>query len=111
MQRRLIASTVIVLTLAAALPAHAAPQRSAASVTTQLPRTAVPRHYDVALVPNAAASTFTGKVTITLDVVKATSTITLNAADLAFTRAVIKPATGSKATPARTSIDKDNQTA
>jgi aminopeptidase N len=105
MQHRLIASAVLALAATCSLATHAAPRVPAAVVTTQLPRTAVPRHYDVALVPDAAAGTFTGKVTITLDVVKATSTITLNAADLAFTRAAIGK------TLARTSIDAGAQTA
>jgi aminopeptidase N len=113
MQRRLIASAV--LTLAAtcalsALPAHAAPRAVQASITTQLPRTAVPRHYDVTIAPDAAAGTFAGKVVITLDVVKATGTITLNAADLAFTQATIARA-GGAALPATTSVDKEAQTA
>ena len=50
----LAANGPIATTAAATLPTHAAPQLPAASVTTQLPRTAVPRHYDVALVPDAA---------------------------------------------------------
>src|SRR4051794_35121519 len=96
MQRRLIATAVLTLAAAcslSALPAHAALPTSAA-VTTQLPRTAMPRHYDVAITPDATAGTFTGKVAITLDVVKSTSTITLNAADLAFKKATIAPARG-----------------
>lgn len=113
MQRRLIATAV--LTLAAAcslstLPAHAAPRAAQEAVTSQLPRTAVPRHYDVALTPDAAAASFAGKVTITLDVVQATSTITLNAADLTFRQAAITPAKGA-ALAATTSIDREAQTA
>ena len=111
MQRRLIATAV--LTLAASLsfvPVHAAPRVAEAAVTTQLPRVAVPRHYDVALTPDAAAGTFAGKVTIALDIVNATNAITLNAADLAFKGAAITPARG-KAVAGRTSIDKDAQTA
>ena len=111
MQRRLIATAV--LTLAATcslLPAHAAPRAVQAAVTTQLPRTAVPRHYDVALTPDAQAGTFAGKVAITLDVVQGTRTITLNAADLAFKSAAI---TQGRGTPqaASTSIDDAAQTA
>jgi aminopeptidase N len=113
MQRRLIATAVLTLAATCAvstLPAHAAPQSATASVTTQLPRTAIPRHYDVAITPDAAAGTFTGKVTVTLDVVSATSTITLNAADLAFKKVAITPARGA-AMHAEPSIDKAAQTA
>ena len=112
MQRRLIATAVLTLAAAcslSALPSHAALPTSAA-VTTQLPRTVMPRHYDVAITPDATAGTFTGKVAITLDVVKATSTITLNAADLAFKKATIAPARGA-ALVATTSVDKAAQTA
>ena len=109
MQRRLIATAVLALAATCSLSyAIAAPVRAAA--TTQLPRTAVPRHYDVALAPDAAAGTFAGKVTITLDIVQPTSTITLNAADLAFRTASIAPARGA-ALAGTTAIDKDAQTA
>jgi aminopeptidase N len=64
----------------------------------------------VALTPDAAAGTFAGKVTITLDVTTPTTTITLNAADLAFSSAVLAPAHGAAMT-ARTSVDKEAQTA
>jgi len=118
MQRRLIATAVLTLAASlslATLPANvnAAPRVADATVTTQLPRNAAPRNYDVALTPDAAAGTFAGKVTITLDVVTATSTITLNAADLAFKSAAITTIStkGGKALPARTSIDKEAQTA
>jgi aminopeptidase N len=110
MQRSLIATAVLALAAACSLPAHAAPQPARAAVTTQLPRTAVPRHYDVLIAPEATKGTFGGKVTITLDVIAPTDAITLNAADLAFTRATLTPAAG-KALDARTSIDAAAQTA
>jgi aminopeptidase N len=56
-------------------------------VTTQLPRTVRPSHYHVSLVPNASSSTFTGKVTISIEVLSKTSSITLNAANLIFSSA------------------------
>ena len=52
--------------------------------TTQLPRTVRPSHYAVSITPDAAKATFTGRVVITLDVLTATSSITLNATDLTF---------------------------
>jgi hypothetical protein len=113
MQRRLIATAVLTLAATCAvssLPAHAAPRAVQAAVTTQLPRTAVPRHYEVTLTPDAQAGTFAGKVMITLDVVQGTRTITLNAADLAFTRAAITQG-GGAALAATTSVDDAAQTA
>ena len=113
MQHRLIATAVVALAATSSLPVltvQAAPLPARAAVTTQLPRSAVPRHYDVAITPDAAAATFAGKVTITLDIVAATNAITLNAADLAFTRAALTPARG-PALVARTSIDKEAQSA
>ncbi|WP_332876980.1 M1 family metallopeptidase [Massilia sp. S19_KUP03_FR1] len=110
MQRRLIATAVLALAAACALPVHAAPRPVAPMVTTQLPRSAVPRHYEVVIAPDAVAGTFAGKVTITLDIIAPTDAITLNAADLAFTRATLAAA-GGKAQDARTSVDAAAQTA
>jgi aminopeptidase N len=49
-----------------------------------LPKSLVPEHYELALAPNAAALTFTGKVSITVNVLAPTRTITLNAVNLTF---------------------------
>ena len=68
-----------------------------AATTTQLPRGVTPLHYDVALTPDAKAAKFGGVVKIDVQVDKATSSITLNAAGLEFksaaltTRAKIAP--------------------
>ena len=51
---------------------------------TQLPRTVTPTHYAIAITPNAADANFTGQVNITIEVKKPTTSITLNASDLAF---------------------------
>ena len=71
---------------AATATAKAPPVRE---VTTQLPRGVVPSHYDVSIVPHADKMSFDGKVTITLDVVKPTASIVLNAADLTFSSATL----------------------
>ena len=87
MRRSLISSAVLALTVLSSVPALAATAPAATNagqVTTQLPRNAVPTHYAVALVPHAATSSFDGTVTIALDIKQATSTLTLNAADLVF---------------------------
>ncbi len=64
--------------------------------TTQLPRTIRPTHYDVALVPNAQARTFEGKVGIAIDVLEPTATITLNALDMTFNSVNLTDSAGNK---------------
>ncbi|HVF94551.1 MAG TPA: M1 family metallopeptidase [Sphingomonas sp.] len=77
------------LTLSVSAPALAA---------GQLSRTVLPVVYDIDVVPDATAMTFKGSETVELDVREATRTITLNAADLAVTRASLdgKPVAGIK---------------
>ncbi len=48
----------------------------------RLPRSVLPRHYDVTLDPELAAGTFTGTVSITVDVVYAVDRIVVNAIEL-----------------------------
>ncbi len=97
---RLLATAAV---LALAAPLAAAPV--APEVTTQLPRTVRPTHYDVAIVPDVAGLTFAGKVGIAVEVLAPTSTITLNAANLTFDRVTL----GSEA--AMVKVDADAQTA
>ena len=117
MQRSLISLAVIALLgLSAGLSpasAGAAPAKSEKAVTTtQLPRTAAPSHYAVSLVPDAANRSFSATATISLDIRQATSSLTLNAADLAFSAAAISAGPGKPALAApRISIDNDKQTA
>ncbi|MBC7664319.1 MAG: M1 family metallopeptidase, partial [Caulobacter sp.] len=113
MKRSLISAAVLVLAAGAALPALAAPAAAtakAAQVTSQLPRAVSPTHYAVSITPNAAASTFAARVVITVNVSEPTSAITLNAADLAFTSAVLSGAKGAPVT-AKSSVDAAAQTA
>eukprot|EP01030_Chromulinospumella_sphaerica_P027461 gene27461-27727_t len=100
MQRTLI-SLAAMLALGATLPASALaaahPAASAskpATVTSQLPRHAVPSHYAVSLVPDAAQRSFSGSVTITLNMLEASDSLTLHAADLSFRGAAISAAGG-----------------
>ena len=95
----------------AAAPAAASTAKASQEATTQLPRGVVPSHYDIALVPDAAAGTFTGKATITLNVARATDSITLNAADLKFAGASVSPAAGGAPQTATVAIDAAAQTA
>jgi aminopeptidase N len=66
-----------------------------------LPDSVVPLHYELALVPDAAALTFTGKVAITVEVVAPGPTITLNAVGLTFDNATLDGGPD-----ARVSLDK-----
>ncbi|HEV2321613.1 MAG TPA: M1 family metallopeptidase, partial [Gammaproteobacteria bacterium] len=72
-----------------------------------LPDDVVPTHYDLSIVPDAAKLTFTGSVSIDIDVTQATKTIVLNAADLSFKRVTLK---GVSKAPS-VSFDKDRETA
>ena len=115
MHRRLL-SAAVALAFAGlpAIHAVAAPTRvakSAVETTTQLPRGVAPSHYDVSLTPDAAGASFAAKAVITVTVAKATDSITLNAADLAFSGASIAAAAGGAATPATTTVDAEAQTA
>ncbi|MFL6706879.1 MAG: M1 family metallopeptidase [Massilia sp.] len=119
MQRSLISAAVLSLTLAGPLvqQAAAAPRINLASAdagqTTQLPRGVRPTHYDVALAPDAARSSFSASVTISIEVQAATDTITLNATDLAFSRASLTSvtATSGAALAGTVSVDAAAQTA
>lgn len=84
---------------------------TADTVTTQLPRSVRPSHYDVTVTPDAKALTFAGKAAITVDVVEATSTITLQAADLAIAKAALATSAGKRLGAATVSLDTAAQTA
>ena len=120
MQRSLISAAVLSLTLAGPFQQAVAAPRAAASPvagadtgqTTQLPRGVRPTHYDVAITPDAASSSFAATVTIAIEVQKATDTITLNATDLAFKRASLAAVAGSSAAQTGTvTLDAAAQTA
>ncbi len=85
--------------------AFAAPEAPAERVV--LPTTAVPTAYDLAVVPNAAAKTFSGTVAVALKVVKPTNDIVLNAAGLTFKSVSLN---GRKEAP-RVGYDAENETA
>jgi aminopeptidase N len=118
MHRSLISAAVaLAFTTAPALHANAAPAAADAAAgmsvetTTQLPRGIVPTHYQISLTPDAAASTFAARAVITINVGKATDSITLNAADLKFGKAALTPAAGGTAQDATVSVDAGAQTA
>lgn len=71
-------------------------------VTTQLPRAVRPLHYTVSVTPDATALKFTGDVAIEIEVLEATNSITLNAADLNIRTARlagVEPGKGGPGTP------------
>src|SRR5258708_5424095 len=54
-----------------------------------LPEGVVPKHYELALAPDAEALSFSGTVSISIDVSAPTSSVTVNAAGLTFDHAPI----------------------
>ncbi len=56
----------------------------------RLPRSVVPRHYELTLAPDLDASRFDGVETVTVDVLEPVGEIVLNAADLEIQRAVLR---------------------
>jgi aminopeptidase N len=118
MQRSLISAAVILAL--AALPivhASAAPTRAhagaaaAVDTTTQLPRNVIPTHYQISLTPDAATASFGARAVVTINVTKATDSITLNAADLKFAHVTLAPAAGGGARDATVAVDAAAQTA
>ena len=81
------------------------------SLPTQLPRTAVPHHYAITVTPHAEKLTFDGDVGIDLAVVAPTRELVLNAADLKLASAMLRPAKGGDALPAKITLDAKAQTA
>ena len=80
--------------------------------TTQLPRTVRPTHYDVAIVPHADKLAFDGTVSIAIDVLEPTPSITLNAMNMDFAKVALAPAKGKAAFAApKVSVDETAQTA
>jgi aminopeptidase N len=117
MQRRLM-SAALALAFAgfASLPASAVPTAPKAApnapleATTQLPRGVRPLHYDIAIAPDAQEARFSAQAAIELEITAPTSSITLNAADLAFRRATLAPRAGAPL-EAKIAVDARAQTA
>ncbi|MDQ3245918.1 MAG: M1 family metallopeptidase [Pseudomonadota bacterium] len=80
------------------------------AVPTQLPRTAIPSRYTIAVTPNAERLTFEASAAIDLRIVQATDRLVLNAADLNIASASLTAA-GGGALPAQVSTDAQAQTA
>ena len=115
MHRKLLPLAVALTLVTAPFHVSAAPTRASATAnadtTTQLPRGVVPTHYQIALTPDAANASFGARAVVTINVAKATNTITLNAADIKFSRVTLAPAAGGAERDASVAVDNDAQTA
>ena len=81
------------------------------STVTQLPRTAIPRHYWVEVTPDAAKLRFTSHVAVDLDVVRPTNSLTLNAKKLTIDEISIRPVGGGIGQRGTASADAASETA
>ena len=109
----LLASAAFAIAAPAALLAQARTPADTVdtSLPTQLPRTAVPHHYAITVTPHASKLAFDGKVTIDLEVTKATNELVLNAADLRIATATLRAASGGAPLTAKVGVDAEAQTA
>ena len=82
-----------------------------AQVTTQLPRDVRPSHYSVAVTPHASALGFDGNVTVDIEVLQSTRSITLNALDLTFAHVALTPVGGKALAAPKVTVNGDAQTA
>ena len=114
MRRTLIVAIALALSTAPLLACaeNAALVAQSAEVTTQLPRDVRPTHYEIAVTPHAESLAFDGKVTITLDVLKATDHIVLNAVGMRFSSAHLSSTRNKRAyADPKISVDESTQTA
>jgi aminopeptidase N len=114
--RRILFSAIALALAGASMSGIAAAPSAATSAevigTTQLPRNVRPTHYDVTVTPHADSLTFDGKVTVAIDVIKPTASITLNAIDLTFASVSLSPVAGQATFAApKVSVDDKTQTA
>jgi aminopeptidase N len=112
MFKSIAALLIVTSTIALATPAIAAATKPAteALVTTQLPRTARPTHYAIHVTPNAAALSFKAQAKIDIELLVASNSVTLHAADLTFKSVNLTNRAG-KIYPAKTSLNEAAQTA
>jgi aminopeptidase N len=115
MRRILVSAIVIALVGLSAVPvvhADTPPATNAMQATTQLPRNVRPTRYVVAITPDAANLKFDGHVAIAIDVLQPTTSITLNAMDMAFAKVGLMSANGKVAiADPRVTVDANGQTA
>jgi aminopeptidase N len=114
MTRVALATALLLAGTAAQAPAaiaQAALAPLAESVPSDLPRTARPLHYTIAVEPDAAKLTFTGQSSVEIQVFTGTPDLVLHAADLAISEATLSPAAGGAAIPLKVVLDADRQLA
>ena len=115
MRKSLVSAVALALAVPAgatlAMPAQ--PAAAAASLApTQLPRNVRPTHYAVAITPHADKLDFDGQVTVDVQVLKPSTSITLNAAGMTFSSVTLAPASGKGvAVKAKVAVDGKTQTA
>jgi aminopeptidase N len=73
----------------------------------RIPAIASPKHYQLTISPDLASENFAGDETIQIDLLKPSSSITLNAAEIKFTEVMIS--TGGKTQPAQVTPDEKNE--
>jgi aminopeptidase N len=115
MRKSLVSAIALALAVSAGGP-MAMPARQAAAESslapTQLPRNVRPVHYVVAITPHADKLNFDGKVTVDVQVLKPSTSITLNAAGMTFSSVTLAPASGKGAAmAAKVAVDEKAQTA
>ena len=94
-----------------AQPPVEAPAPLPDSVPSDLPRTARPFHYTIAIEPDAAKLTFTGQSSVEIEVFAVTSELVLHAVELKIAKAMLIPAGGGVAIPLKIVLDDDKQLA
>jgi puromycin-sensitive aminopeptidase len=75
----------------------------------RLPRTVVPRRYDLTLAPDLSAATFSGSEAVAVDVVEPTATVVLNALDIEIDEATAQ--VGDERLTAKVTLDADAERA
>ena len=109
-----LATTLLLAGTAALAPMASAqtatpPQPLSEAVPSDLPRTARPLHYTIAIEPDAAKLTFAGRSSAEIEVFAATSELSLHAVDLRIAEASLVAAGGGAAIPLRIALDADKQ--
>lgn len=104
--------TLLRTLLASAVLCASQAMAAAPLVTTQLPRTVRPEHYQVSITPDAAKARFSARVAISITVLQPTSSMTLNAAELDFSSVGLLSMDSDKVlATAKVILDSDKQTA
>lgn len=120
MKTRFGAAVLIALS-SGLVPAALAAPKFATNVVSQLPRSARPLHYQIRVTPDAKSLRFSGTVKIDIELLIASSSLTLNAADLELASAQIlrrgpprapqRSAMTAPAKPSRSILDRRCQSA